>query len=625
MARVLQVANVMLVVRLLRALSQPVSFSASVRMGPQMGQAVPTRCLSSLIGPFFNEESACMSQLPCTYGVSLDRLDDSMGRFYLLSFFAVITINLPVLPSDFLVPRASAQEEDADESDFSDSPASVGTDDEDEAERLSGEVPADLPDSSVDLSVDVDRWVLHDVLQHGPAQSRPWRERLTPPGYQLDMLWQQPAWPERLQEARRLARLQGEPEQHHDVDSRLTFDIPLANHPLVDLYIDYFTGRGRIFFEKWLSRSARYVPMMQQILAERGVPRDLVYVAMIESGFSASAYSSAKAAGYWQFMGPTGRLFGLKRDAWVDERRDFVRATEAAAQYMAQLYKQMGDWHLAWASYNAGEGRVRRALDRYNTHDFWELIENRRSLAKETVHYVPKIIAAAIIAKDAARFGFTSIPPMEPLVFDEIPVRDAVDLRRLATRSGVSIATLRDLNPALLHDVTPPNRPSTLRVPVGRGMELATLIATLPPSERLTYWMHKVRPGESLSSIARRYRTNIQAIRDMNNLKRSHLRVGQQLMVAPIADTSPKYASHPPARQRVRAASLVRPDQRKSASVTQARVQAEKRRVARHVVSAGDTLWSIARRYGVSVEHIRSANAARRSNRLAIGEVLDIF
>ena len=552
-----------------------------------------------------------------------------MGRFNLLSFFVVITINLSVVPSEFLVHRALAQEEDPEDGDFSDSPAeTTSTDDEDEAEQLSGEVPADLPDSSVDLSVDVDRWVLHDVLRHGPAQSRPWRERLAPPSYQLDMLWQQPAWPERLQQARRRARLQGEPEQHHDVDSRLTFDIPLANHPLVDLYIDYFTGRGRIFFEKWLSRSARYAPLMQQILAERGLPRDLVYVAMIESGFSASAYSSAKAAGYWQFMGPTGRLYGLKRDAWIDERRDFVRATEAAAQYMAQLYKQMGDWHLAWASYNAGEGRVRRALDRYNTKDFWELIENRRSLAKETMHYVPKIIAAAIIAKDAARFGFTSIPQMEPLVFDEIPVRDAVDLRRLAVRSGVPIATLRDLNPALLHDVTPPHRPSTLRVPVGRGLELATLIATLPPSERLTYWMHKVRSGESLSSIARRYRTNIQAIRDMNNLKRSQLRVGQQLMVAPISDTSPKYAARPAPRQRARSASLARVNPRKkaaTASITQARVQAEKRRVARHVVSAGDTLWSIARRYGVSVEHIRSTNTARRSNRLAIGEILDIF
>ncbi len=274
-----------------------------------------------------------------------------------------------------------------------------------EPQRVRELLDHDLPDSSGALTSDVDRWILRSVLTDGLAQSLPSAAALSPPDLPSGSGAQSlpvaaPSLAKALDSARQLARLHGVPEQHHAARVAAdNFDIPLATHPLVDLYIDYFSGRGRWFFAKWLERSRRFIPMMQPILEKAGVPQDLVYVAMIESGFSASAYSTAAAAGYWQFIGPTGKLYGLSHTLWVDERRDFERATQAAARYLGALYREMGDWHLAWACYNAGEGRIRRALAKYKVHDFWQLIAYPRSVAKETAHYVPKVIAAAMIAK----------------------------------------------------------------------------------------------------------------------------------------------------------------------------------------------------------------------------------
>lgn len=556
---------------------------------------------------------------PCAGVASLDRLYDFMDPTAPLTLAAFLLIVLVPTGASATDARQAARDLAADAADAN----ALAKDADDEA-GLGENVTQDVPDSSIDLSVDVDRWVLHDILSSGAAQTLPWSERLAPRGVNPGCSWQQPDWPARLQEQRLIARLQGEPEQHHAVDvARLSFDIPLADHPLVDLYIDYFTGRGRIFFEKWLARSGRYAPMMRRILSDRGLPEDLIYLAMVESGFSASAYSSARAAGYWQFIGSTGQLYGLRHDMWVDERRDFVRATEAAASYLSQLHRQMGDWHLAWACYNAGEGRVRRALGRYKTHNFWTLIKNPHSLAKETTHYVPKIIAAAMIAKDAERYGFKNVEWMEPLDFDEINVKDAVDLRRLADRTGVPLLTLRELNPALLHDMTPPGRLSLLRVPAGRGTEIAALVSTLPPAERLTYWQHRVRQGDTLSGIARRYHADMRGIMEMNHLRNAFLRVGQQVMV-PVLPL-PAYRLAQAGRSRAVPAAG-RPPKKIAQRVagTALRVHG-KDRVARHVVTQGDTLWSIARRYGVSVDRIRSTNVVRRATRLAIGEVLEIF
>ena len=475
---------------------------------------------------------------------------------------------------------------------------------EDDEEEAAGDLlENDVPDPSGDLSIDVDRWVLHDVLTQGFAETRPWTDHVRRLDGQSLLMATPPTWGERLAQQRLLVRLRGTPEQHHGIDdaSRLAFDIPLANHVLVDVYVDYFTGRGRLFFEKWLQRAQRYAPVMQKILAERGLPKDLIYLAMIESGFSAKAYSTAAAAGFWQFIGSTGRVFGLTHNTWIDERRDFIRATEAAASYLAQLYGQTGDWHLAWASYNAGEGRIRRAMDKYGTRDFWHLIEYRKSLAKETMHYVPKIIAAAMVAKDPARYGFELGPVTDPLLFDEVTVRDATSLQAIASIGNLSVNTLRDLNPALLHDVTPPGRTMTVRVPQGKGEALTMALEGLPRSQRLTYHQHRVRSGDTLSAISRRYHSDIDAIKEFNRLVSSRLKLGQELIVPAV----------PPQPSRLR-------------NAAGPRGKAPGKPRARHVVASGETLWSIARKYGVTVDRIKSQNQ-RRGNHLTVGEVLEIF
>ena len=483
---------------------------------------------------------------------------------------------------------------------------SAGVEDDGGQDPAAAAIADEIPDASAELSDDIDRWVLHDLILQGAV--------VTPlPGVRSRPAPITPlvsGWRSRLARRQLLARMGGAPQQHHLVDAgRLGIDIPLAEHPLVDLYIDYFTGRGRLFFERWLQRASRVRGIMEKILTERGLPRDLVYLAMVESGFSAEAVSSARAVGFWQFIAPTAQVYGLRRTLWIDERRDFERATEAAADYLAELYRQTGDWHLAWASYNAGEGRVRRALDRTGARTFWDLIERRHTLAKETVHYVPKVIAAAIIAKDAGRYGFVVSPLAEPATWDEVVVERAIDLRKLAPVGSESLAQLRALNPALLHDITPPDTVTRLRVPPGEGVALAARIESLPAAQRLAYWQHRVRPGETLSHIARAYGADMRAIAEVNRMSQGALlRVGRLLVVPAVPDG--RRVARPSGPRR-----LARPET----------VAVGGKSRASHTVAQGDTLWGIARRYGVTVAQLRATNRVRGARRLAVGDVIDIF
>jgi membrane-bound lytic murein transglycosylase D len=504
----------------------------------------------------------------------------------------------------------------------------------------------DIPDSSDDLSADVDRWVLHDIVQDDFAMSRP----VTGPGavpplptavlprspdvaetaaaadpaalQQSEALAVAP-WTAAVVHARLMRRLHGEPEQHHDVDvARVGFDIPLHHHPLVDVYVDYFTGRGRWFFQTWLTRAQRFVPMMHPILERAGLPKDLVYVAMIESGFSSSAYSTAAAAGYWQFIGSTGKTFGLTHDLWVDERRDFIRATQAAAGYLGQLHRHLGDWHLAWASYNAGEGRIRRAMARTGARTFWELIGHPKIVAKETMHYVPKVIAAAMIAKDPQRYGFVNLPQLQPLTFDTLCVDDAVDLQVIARSSGISLETLRELNPALLHDITPPGRVTVVRVPQHEGPRVARLLQAVPKALRLVYHRVCVQRGDTLSGLSRRYKVDARVIKELNHLRSTRLMPGQSLVMATLplrrgAVVPPRALARASVRQRPKVPRLhsgigARPRRARAGSPR------------RHVVTPGDSLWSISRRYGVNVGQVKRSRQGR-GVRLAIGDVVEIL
>jgi membrane-bound lytic murein transglycosylase D len=502
----------------------------------------------------------------------------------------------------------------------------------------------DIPDSSDDLSADVDRWVLHDIVQDDFAMSRPaTAPPAAAPPTPLDLpetaVARDPAalqqsepqavalWTAAVVHARLMRRLHGEPEQRHDVDvARVGFDIPLHHHPLVDVYVDYFTGRGRWFFQTWLTRAQRFVPMMQPILERAGLPKDLVYVAMIESGFSASAYSTAAAAGYWQFIGSTGKTFGLTHDLWVDERRDFIRATQAAAGYLGQLHRHLGDWHLAWASYNAGEGRIRRAMARTGARTFWELIGHPKIVAKETMHYVPKVIAAAMIAKDPQRYGFVNLPQLQPLTFDTLYVDDAVDLQVIARSSGISLDTLRELNPALLHDITPPGRVTGVRVPQHEGPRVAKLLQAVPKALRLVYHRVRVQRGDTLFGLARRYKVDARVIKELNHLRSSRLMPGQSLVMATLPLRRGAAAPHKAVAAVARAAARRRPRVARLHSGIGARPGHAQQvgRPRRHVVTPGDSLWSISRRYGVSVGQVKRSRQGR-GVRLAIGDVVEIL
>src|SRR3989338_4539642 len=214
-------------------------------------------------------------------------------------------------------------------------------------------------------------------------------------------------------------------------------NIPLVMNDQVQGWLDYFQGRGRVHFERYLRRSGKYTQMMRQVLKSEGMPGDLVYLSMIESGFNPHAYSSARATGAWQFIYETGRRYGLKVDSWVDERRDPEKSTVAAAKYLKDLYDRFNNWYLAAAGYNAGEGKIGRAIRKYATEDFWEIAE-QKYLKRETKDYVPKLIAAALIAKDPEKYGFTNLRYEEAISHDTVTLPSSTDLRVVAKLASVS-------------------------------------------------------------------------------------------------------------------------------------------------------------------------------------------
>ena len=233
------------------------------------------------------------------------------------------------------------------------------------------------------------------------------------------------------------------------------FDIPIVFNDAVKYYVRYFTNEKKKVFANWLRRSRRYVPIITEILRKNNMPEDLVYLAMIESGFNPKAYSPAKACGPWQFIYETGGRYGLKVNYWIDERRDPEKSTVAAAKYLRDLFNQFGHWYLAAAGYNAGEGRIERAIVKHNTNDFWELYKYN-TLPQETKNYIPQLIAAAIIAKEPEKYGFGSITFEDPIRFVEISVPPATPLTAIAKASSLDLDAVRSYNPELVRGITPP-------------------------------------------------------------------------------------------------------------------------------------------------------------------------
>jgi membrane-bound lytic murein transglycosylase D len=306
----------------------------------------------------------------------------------------------------------------------------------------------------------------------------------------------------------------------------------VETHHRVQFYVEGFRGRMRDFFERALARSGKYRSMMAEILRSEGLPENLIYLALIESGFSPHAYSKAHALGPWQFIRGTALQYGLTINSWLDERRDPVLSTRAAANYLKDLHEKFGEWFLAAAAYNAGEGRVGTALQRSKTNDFWLLRQERRHLKLETRDYVPKFVAAALIAGEPERYGFEQISYEAPMEYTEVTVHQPMRLETVARLANTQLDVIKELNPSLLRNFTPPTDGGfRLRLPVRSEPSFSAAYEQLPPSATIKLSLHKVKKGELLERIAKKHHLTPGQLAKENGLKSWRLRPGQELII----------------------------------------------------------------------------------------------
>jgi membrane-bound lytic murein transglycosylase D len=404
----------------------------------------------------------------------------------------------------------------------------------------------------------------------------------------------------------------------HDVD------IPLNSKVLS--YVELFQTRLHDWFDEGLRRGSRYLPMIQDVFREQGLPLDLAYVPIIESAFNPNAQSKVKAKGMWQFMSATGLENGLKQNWYVDERSDPEKATRAAAAYLKSLGGMFGgDWYLALASYNGGPGRVQKALDRSDTQDFWDLTATPQFLPRETREYVPMILAAMVIAKNPARYGFDFIA-QPPLSYENVTLADPIDLRRVAEWTGAPIDDIQALNPELRRWTTPVKTPTyELKVPVGTGDALRVRLTETSPQSLTTLQWYTVKRGESLTIIARTLQVKQADLAEANFIStKTRVAAGQQLIVPrePTTLLTARADAPPPETQMAVGRTAV-PAKASLAATTNTRLEPQK---VLYRVKAGDTLFSIARLYNTTVSSLKTWNARIIvGNHIEVGDRLTIL
>lgn len=366
------------------------------------------------------------------------------------------------------------------------------------------------------------------------------------------------------------------------------------NNPAIAKWVLYYRTKGWGKFERALRRGAPYLPYIKQIFTENNLPEELSYLPVVESAFQNHARSRRGAVGLWQFISSTGRKYGLRVDRWVDDRRDPIRSTHAAVRYLKYLYSLFGKWDLALASYNVGEGKVLSRIKRSKTMDFWRL---RRHLPRETREYVPAFFAVVLIANQSDKYGLDKIMDTDPWSFDTVRVPRQVELKLLAKWAGVSLSLIKKLNPRYKRSVTPPDeRNFLIRIPTNSKTCFLAAMGSTPPSQWVKTTYHRVRRGENLWTIARRYGVSVREIARANYIRNSNrLHIGQVLKI-PLSGV-PVYASKEGRRKR---------------STTGAK---------KHRVRRGENLWTIARRYGISISDLKHWNNLRRS-RIYPGQVL---
>ncbi len=384
-------------------------------------------------------------------------------------------------------------------------------------------------------------------------------------------------------------------------DSPLPYhgDFPLSDHARVTKLIKRYTGPNKKMFGRWLERAGRYVPKIQMVFADEGIPLDLAYLAMIESGFNVHAYSWAHAAGPWQFIESTGRIYGLKNDWWQDSRLDLEKATHAAARHLKYLYNRFdGDWYLAVAAYNAGGGKIRKAVKKSGSRDFWTLTEGH-VLREETKNYLPKLLAALTIVKNLKDYGFSDLKFEESIEYELVTLETSTDLEIIAGFCGISYQELKELNPELKRWCTPPGVADyQLKVPFGYAGKVRSLYAQLPSQQRARYHRHQIKSGDTLQVIARKYHIRVDDIIALNKITNPRaLQIGHNLIL-PLKEG---FTDLPPN------------------ALKDSYVRSRRRT---YKVRSGDSLWSISRRNNVSQKQLRVWNKLGWSNLLRPGQVL---
>lgn len=406
--------------------------------------------------------------------------------------------------------------------------------------------------------------------------------------------------------------------------ARTAHDIPIPLNARVLSYVEVFQGRLRGFIQEGLDRGSQYLPMIQSVFRAEGLPLDLAYVPLIESAFKTNALSRAKAKGVWQFMRPTAMENGLKHDWYVDERSDPYKATVAAARYLKALGRMFdGDWHLALASYNGGPGRVQRAMKRHGRDDFWSLAKPHW-LPRETREYVPMILAAVIIARNPAQYGFTVTPPAYSPGHEIVEVDGPVDLRRVAEWTGTPVDAIQQLNPELRRWTTPIRAQSyELKVPTGSAEVLRARLTEAEANDRGALNWHTVRRGETIATIARKLRVNRADLAEANYLSvRSRVQAGQKLVIprAPAVLMASQPDRPTPAAQARRRPAV----ERASLEADSGRTASGERVRQVYRVKRGDTLSSIARLFETSVSALKQWNRLR-SSRINPGQRLTVY
>ena len=390
----------------------------------------------------------------------------------------------------------------------------------------------------------------------------------------------------------------------------LLFDLEPHETKDVELFFNYYNHKARKTLVRWLERSQAYLPHVRRVFTKYGLPQDLVLLPFVESGYNVRAYSWAGAGGMWQFMRGTGRLYGLKSDWWIDERRDPYKSTDAAARHLRDLYDKFGDWYLALAAYNAGEGKIARALKQAKCDDFFELTERNRKLSRrtrlkrETRHYVPKFIAISKIFQNLDTLGF------EPVSWDKeeevvtVDVPGGTDLLALARAGGMTWNEFHAYNPAFRRQVSPPHSKTAAYLPVDKADKMMAYLADPGSRPYAGYTRHRIRSGDSWWRISRRYGVPISVLKKVNNTRSNTLRPGRYVMVPGNGSTR-----------------AVATSGNASSSTSKTRAIAAKR--GNYVVRSGDTLWSISQAFGTTVNTMKKANGLH-SSRLKVGQKLYI-